>query len=277
MPQHNHHPFYRPFKDSSLGFFIDPSADTKNLIALNIEKIDLYHQPLEHPIIAVTFFLIKVLIIIIGEFYCFKLFSRIKNVKSTINTFILVFILTQMIFHPILIFFDLTVNLIYPVHEVIGYWFCTLGWFFYKMAAKLVLDNSFYVSLTRYLFIIHDKKIASYGKEKVKRCILSLYVLIPLIGIIADGLDSSKLSRLSFINKCYGNDYKVFLIESSTLKVLKRKFWAFEVFEVDGIINTVFALVQRLLRIAKTSVYLITGFNITEGFFYYKTLSYINR
>merc|ERR1712150_145261 len=91
-------------------------------------------------------------------------------------------------------------------------------------STKIVLYNSVIAAFMRYFFIIHEPKVESYGKEKVKRIFLYISVILPVFVTILMLVAASP--RTSFINKCYGLDHKVFLVETSTLDVLQRKFLA---------------------------------------------------
>jgi len=271
------HYFYHPFRNPLLGFFIDGDTSSTNISKFTIDDIDMYYQPLEHPTVAFSVFLFKLLVISIGEVVSMKVLEVAKKETSIINQMTILFCITQMIFHPLLLLFDLTVNLIHPIDEVISPWLCHFGWFFYGMSTKIVLYNSFIIAVMRYLFIIYSKTAETYGKEKIKQYFIWLGVLIPLVGVILDGIDHKDLSRLSFINKCYGKDHKVFLIETSTLDVIKRKFWKIEDFVENDSWAIFLSMLHRILRIVKTVIYLIAGFNITEGILYYKLFSHLNR
>ena len=125
--------FYHPFRDPVLGFFVGGESSSTNVSEFTIKDVDMYYQPLEHPIVAGLVFLLKLLVISIGQVVTMKVFKVAKSEKSIINQITMLFCITQMIFHPLLLLFDLTVNLIHPIAEVIDPWFCHFGWFFYKI------------------------------------------------------------------------------------------------------------------------------------------------
>lgn len=210
--------FYHPFTKAFVGIYMGNASNNvsiSNSSMMVFDDVDLYYQPLEHPIIALSAFAIKGIVIVLGIILCFKVFSMVKKNPSIDSTILMVFCWTQIIFQPTLVFFDLTVNLIHPINEIIGRWFCSFGWLFYSFSTKFVLNHSFFTAMMRYIFILHQDVVNKYGKEKFKRYFLCLSLLTCFFGIFVDGIDARELSRLSFINKCYGKDHKVFLIESS--------------------------------------------------------------
>ena len=121
------HYFYHPFRNPLLGFFIDGDTSSTNISKFTIDDIDLYYQPLEHPIVAFSVFLFKLLVISIGEVVSMKVLEVAKKETSIINQMTILFCITQMIFHPLHLLFDITVNLIHPIDEVISPWFCHFG------------------------------------------------------------------------------------------------------------------------------------------------------
>ena len=60
---------YHLFQNSSFGFLMTNSLSDDEIIHGNIiDSIDLQYQPVQEPAIALTFFLIKLTVIVIGEF-----------------------------------------------------------------------------------------------------------------------------------------------------------------------------------------------------------------
>ena len=268
------HNFYHPFANSTLGFFDIHELNQSNVsYGLMIKEIDLYSQPLEKPSIVITFWVIKMVFIIIGEGIGTKLFASLKKEKGLLTDVTKLFIIVQMILFPILHFFELVLNTLYPVHEIVGSWFCFLDWLLWGVFMRVGLNNSFIASLMRYLFIVHDQKVNEYGKEKIKRLFLYFSIISPIIQFTLQALGGSP--RLSFVNKCYGNDHKVFLIETSTLNVLKHKFVEFD--DAHTEIEILQQVGARIFKIVEVMLFLFMGCNITEVFLYYKIFSKMDR
>ena len=129
----------------------------------------------------------------------------------------------------------------------------------------------------RYFFIIHQEKVEKYGKERIRKIFLALSVCLPLIVAIWNDLDGNELDAMSFINKCNGRHHQVFLIDTSTLNVLKRNFCTFENYDSGGLFSQFWAIFLKVSCFTNKLVQLMIGFNITEGILYYKILSYKNR
>ena len=270
----NFHNFYHPYYNSSLEFLFAHDLDQTNMSEGEIvDEIDLYYQPLEKPSIVISFFVIKVLVICTGEAISTKLLTSLNKEKALLTDVTKFFIIAQMIFQPIMNVTDLITNLIYPVNEIIGNWYCFLTWLLWGVFMRVGLNNSFVSALMRYFFIVHEKRVNEYGKEKVRRWFLYFSLLTPIIQFTLQALQGSP--RLSFINKCYGNDHRVFLLEASTLNVFKSKFVKLDEPYVG--IDSLREITIRICKIMEAILFILMGFNITESFLYYKIFIKIDR
>jgi hypothetical protein len=267
--------FYHPFKNSSFAFLAERLTDSNNITGYVLDDIDLYYQPLESPSVSFTFFTLKLISIFIGEWIGMKVLTTIKKEIGLLTEITKLFVISQMILHPIVLFFDLTINLIHPVNEVIGDWFCSVGWLTSGIGVRIVLNNSFMAALMRYFFIIHETRVKDYGKKRAKRIFLVLTFALPLFQFISQAAEGSP--RSSFVKKCYGEDHKVFLIETSTLNVLKNQFLKLERYEHNGFIGSYYEIGKKMCKIIEATLFVIMGFNISEGVLYYKIFSHMHR
>ena len=268
----NEHNLYHPFINKTFGFVLNISSSHTNNI---VDEINLYYQPLLNPLVAIRFFFVKALVILIGEIIGIKFIKTMKKENGLLKDITMLFVTWQMTFHPILAFFDLINSLIYPAGDVFGSWFCTLGWFVWGYGVRLALYNSFITALMRYLFVVHEEKVAAYGKEKVKKIFWYISILLPLFHILLKIVEGAP--TLSFINKCYGYDNKVFLSESTTLNVLKNKFWKEETSPINEAFDVVITVAMKMIKLIESAIFLIMGFNLSEFFIYIKIFSHLNR
>ena len=93
-----------------------------------VNEIDLYYQPLEKPWIVASFSLIKLAIICFGEGVCSKLVTSLNKEVGLLTDVTKLVTIAAMVVYPIIHFFELAIITIYPVHEIIGSWFCFLDW-----------------------------------------------------------------------------------------------------------------------------------------------------
>ena len=149
--------------------------------------------------------------------------------------------------------------------------------FFINLTISIISFHSFIVAVMRYIFIVHEKKVNCFGKEKTKKLFLILSFFVPFIYIVWIGIDSTDVAAMSFFNKCNGVYHKPFLIDTSTLDVAKRNFCQHQSLNEDGLLSKLFGTLRRFSCIARKVILLLLGFNITEAIIYYKLFSHINR
>ena len=268
---------YHPFTNASFGVFTPHNTNIDILNGETLKDIDLYHQPLHVPWIAIVFSGMKLLLLFAGEFLQIKVYSLMKKQKGILKRITQIFVITQMIFWPFLFIFSGSTDFFHPMNELAGQWYCSIGSFFFWFLAYTILSHSFVAAAMRYFFILHREKVDKYGKERVQQVFLALSVGIPLFLATWNELEGTELDAMSFINKCNGKHHQVFLIESSTINVAKRNFCAFEDYTTTGVVSEIMALLRQCSCVTNRIVQLLIGFNITEGFLYYKIFSHVNR
>ena len=264
---------YNPFNESSFGVFFADQTSSDNANGFIVEKIDLYYQPVVSPEIAITFFLLRLPLVLMGEFLYSKVFELMKKETGLVNDVTKLVSFVQVVFWPVWLVFSTSTDFLHPLNKVFGQWFCSFGWFFIHLCYNILAFHSFIVATMRYYFIVHVGRVSDQGKKKIKRFFFILSFLIPLLLVAWDGMDGSELDALSFINKCNGKHHNVFLIETSTSDVFKRNFCEFDTYEL----GSSFAVLRRISCITKTAIRIIMGLNLTEGFIYFALLSHINR
>ena len=268
---------YHPYTRSFLGIVLKANSSPENIWSDHIEDVNLYFQPLPHPTIAAMGFVLKLLLVVLGEFVYIKILTRIKNDDTILNDITRLYVRMQMVFQSLSVLFMSINDFIHPLSEVIGQWYCSLGWFAFEIGSKFIAFHSFSTALMRYVFIFHQNKVENYGKEKTKLIFYYLSVAIPFIISIMNLVQAHEVGHRSFINKCYGTHHKAFLLDTSPFRSVQRTFWNPEDYESKGFWNFALAITRRVFKICTTCVSLLATSNLTEAFLYYKIISYMNR
>ena len=273
------HNFYHPFKNTSIRVTIEENSVTKDQNGYIIDEIDLYYQPVQNPAIGITFFLIRLPVLILGILLNIKVLSLIKRETSVVNDVTKVATYAQMIFWFTFVFFTTATDFVHPLNEIFGQWVCEFGWFITYFFTNIFTLHSFLVAMMRYCFIVHNDKFEKgFRKQKTKRVFLILSLLIPLLMVIWGAISRSELDILSYINKCNGKHHKVFLIETSTVDVLRRNFCEFDSYESPNFpFDQIADVIKRISCIARTAVLVVMVLNFTEIIIYYKIFSYMIR
>ena len=269
--------FHHPFETSDFGFSIENYAPSDNTSVFLVDDIDLYHQPVPDPKLGIIFFMIRTTIIIIGEFIQFKVLKLVEKENGLVNKIAKLYILTLMISSPIWLVFLTTTDFVHSLNEILGKWYCTSMRLFVYLSFSIIAFHSVSVAFMRYFFIVHEKKIKVYGRKKIEHLFLLLNFFVPVVLVVWDQFDATDLDAMSFLNKCNGLYHKVFLVDTSTLNVVKRNFCQHKIDNENGPMDEMFVAFKRFSCIARKSLIMILGFNFTEAILYYKIFSYIKR
>ena len=260
--------FHYPFKKSSFGVLLKQHSHGENLSGAFLSDIELYHQPVPDPTIAIFFAFLRLLLIIIGLYVHFRLLVLIKEENGLVHDVARLYVYVNMFFWPFWFLFTTSTDLIHPLNQVIGQWYCTLGWFILYLSWTTTAFHSFIVSIMRYFCIVHQKRVELFGIERFKKLFFIFSFTIPVFVVIWAGIEGSEFSHISNINKCNNKHHMAFLIDTSSLNVFKRNFCEFDTYSYSGYL-------RRISCIAKTTVTVIMGFNFSEAIVYYRIFVYI--
>ena len=268
--------YYHPFTEEFLGAFSSNSSIKENDWVI-LEDIDLFHQPIPSPVTAGLFAVVTVIILILGSHLHLEVLLRLRKDESILRSITKTFVYANSTCWPVVIILINVTNFIHTLPPIITNYICPVVRLTLYLTCNMFSFHSCLSATMRYYFIVHTEKVNSFGKEKVKNIFLVLSILIPLVVTIWKAIDGSQVDAMSFINKCYGRQHKVFLIETSTVNVFKKSFCEIEDYEkLDGF-NKMMALGKQIVCAASTITMLVMGSNLTEGFIYYKLFAHMNK
>ena len=211
---------YHPFVKSDLGFFKHGTLFTQNDTQFVLKNIDLYYQPVEEPAFAILYLVLGLILLVVAEIVQFKLFCMVKKENGLIKEVTQIYSVCSMIMYPFWCIVPSLTDFIHPLNEVIGEWFCFLVRSLTFFHLNVITMQSFIICTMRYCFIVHEENVKKYGKKKTKRIFAFLSVFIPLVMVIWGIAENTEVDPFLFVNRCYGRDHRVFLINIYLLKYL---------------------------------------------------------
>ena len=280
MPLPTRNNLFHPFLNASLGFlnYTNTRLREKEKLSDVLEQIDLYYQPVSHPITSSILLIFYISLFFIGEYLHLRVLLVLKKDNGILKTVSRIFALAQMVMWPVIFILITATSLVHPLASVTGEWFCTATWFLVYYLQFVISSHSLIAASMRYCFIVHTEKVEKYGTQKAKKLFLLLYICIPVFMTFWTANNGKETDLMSFFNKCYGKHHKVFLIDTSTLNVLKRSFCGVQdVLEDSSFYERVVIVLKKLSCIASTTSTLIMGSNLTEGIIYFQLFRYMNR
>ena len=269
---------YHPFSNSTFGIFLNDVVSEESANGYAIHNINFYYQPVQKPFIAILFIVIKIIVLFAGGYLHLKVFRLMKQENGLLRQVTQLFVYSQSIFWPFLIFFTAITDFIHPLNEVAGQWFCDLCSFLFYFLGNIITSHSFFSALMRYFFIVHRELINGFGRERIKRIFYILAIAIPLLIAAWELVDGTELDSMSFINKCNGKHHNVFLLETSTLNIARRNFCGFEDYtNSESMLSKIRSFIQRFSCVANRVIMIVVGLNISEGLLYQRIWSHIYR
>ena len=267
---------YNPFLGTHISFMDEVSNRSGLLTSEVLTDVNLYFQPVQYPILATVYLILRIIIIFIGEYVQVKALNLFKRESCIVNDVLTLVSYVQMGYWPLFVLFETSTDFIYPLREVIGTWYCVVGFFIITYGMTHIVFHSFVVGLMRYTFVVHNKRVANFGKERAKRFFLVMSFIVPAVATIWRFLGRLEVSTISSLNKCNGIHHMSFMIENRLGSTAKNNFCFLEEYEEDEV-NKPLAVMKRTMCILSSVLYLIMGFNFVEGIFYWRTLKYSEK
>ena len=267
----NQNSLYNPFSQSSLGFSLFGEPPNDNNTNHVLEDVDLYYQPVEYPPIAIVNFLIRLSYFSLGEHVQFKLYKMVRKENGLVNEVTQFYSIASMVAYPVLLLHQTSVEFFHPMIDIAGHWFCIVGRLVFYFQLNVMIFHSFFAALMRYWFIVHEEKVQSFGKEKVKKIFLLTTIFVPFLFVTWGIMENQELDNFMFLNRCYGIDHKVFLAELTTGTNLYCVFTDIGIPGFEYILN----IIRQITCIIKFIVTVLIGLNLSELVIYIKIFSHI--
>ena len=266
---------YHPFVNNSLGFFINSQkvAYSEELFT----DLNLYWQPVQDPKISIPVLVIYILIFLAGSYVHYHLWKMLQREENLVSHVLKAYVIVQMIFWPFSFIFGSVTSNIYPLAEITGSWICIFGFFVIYPGLIFINFHTTIMAIMRYTFIVHDKKVASFGKQRTKDIFHRILGFVPIfmsIWVYFGAIDRD-FDGWTAINKCNGSYDKIFLL-----------LWGFEEPQdvwsarcgtkkiMEGPSSTI-ELIKFIQCKASATLFLLLLPNMFEGFIYYRTWTHI--
>ena len=182
-----------------------------------------------------------------------------------------------MIFWPFTTAVGSSTFFIYPLSEIAGSWFCVFSFFVMYPAIIFINFHTTVMAMMRYTFIVHDEKVASFGKQRIQSIFHRILGIVPIFMSIWTyfGAADRDYDGSMIINKCNGSYHKIFLLLWSFDE--PRDVWSARC-GVKNIIKGPLSFIELMKKIqcgANIILTLLLISNIFEGFIYYRTWKHI--
>ena len=263
--------YYFPGPGFSLSFYNETDLGLYERNWETIEEMDMAWQPVQENLPAISFLIVRVLLVLVGEFLQISVLKMAKKEKGACENIIKLFVYVQMVYWPLEVVFITTTDWIHPLHEIFGSaWICDLFFFVKYSALNIILFHSFIVALVRYLFIIHYKFVDRKGKDNIKQFFFWIIILVAFVCTLWKYFGGGELDSDPYVNKCRGKYHVEFLKYENAMEGIKA--FCDKKYDTEDIWSYWTAMTKRVSCIASSIIFILMGMNITEGFLYLRII-----
>ena len=204
---------YHPFVNKSLGFLINSKSGTYSEEFFT--DINLHWQPVQEPNIGIFVLVTTLFNILAGSYVHYHLWQMLKKGDNLVSCILKAYVIIQIMFWPLGSILYCTTNFIYPLSEIFGAWFCVCWYFLLYPYLFFVSFHTTVIAIMRYVFIVHDKRIARFGKQRAEKIFHWVLGIVPIVMTVwlYLGAADRDFDGLDAMNKCNGSYHKIFLLK----------------------------------------------------------------
>ena len=165
------------------------------------------------------------------------------------------------------------------LHQYTGKWFCYVVWFVNMYCTISVLSHSLVISLYKYMFIVHQKRINVFGKDKASQIAFWANLVFPAVLALASIARPNDIS-VPTVADCLGRQEEFAARANETFKarMQRRLFCEFGDYDYhDGVLGQLINAVNRTGCFVTSVILWIIVSNVMEGFVYRTIFIYMKR
>ena len=165
------------------------------------------------------------------------------------------------------------------LHQYTGKWFCYVVWFVSGYCTISVVSHSLVISLYKYMFIVHQKRINVFGKDKASQIAFWANLVFPAVFALAFIARPNDIT-VPTVADCLGRQEEFAARANETFKsrMQRRTFGEFRDYDDhDGFLGQLINVVNKTGCFLTSVIWWIIMSNIMEGFVYRKIFIYMKR
>ena len=239
------------------------SMDEKNLSSVSIGK-------------AVAF-LFRMSLLLIGTFLNVKIIPICRKERDRVWLINVTRAVSAILFMFSAAIFEELPEIIPNFLDYTGVSMCYVAAFMYVYLPYMIVYESLFVSIIKYIFIVHTTKSLKYGEEKIQQRFFWLNILHGLLPAIITVYLWDFEAYLS-LNSCLGLEEKIQEAYNSSTGNLERMFMCkLRITDGEDLGTHISYILAQSFCASKMVVNILLMTNIPEGYFYYKIFQKMKR
>ena len=177
------------------------------------------------------------------------------------------------------------INYIQPsLYDNLGKWYCYLILPEILFGFFEILFHSLYVSIYKYIFIVHSETVTRIGKQKMKRVLLWTYFIILVSWTVSLAIRENFGSRKVFQNDVSCGVFHALgtssreADEEATQSIIRHLFsCSIDDLKQNKLENVIVNILTKVFCTTQSIINIVIGLNILEIFFYFRIFGHMNR
>ena len=154
---------------------------------------------------------------------------------------------------------------------------CYMAAFMYVYLPYMIVFESLFVSIIKYIFIVHQAKSMNYGEEKIKKRFFCVNILHPLLPSIITVL-LFDFEAYASLTSCFGLEERIQERYNSSTGNLERMFMCkLRIDDGEDLGTHVSYTLAQWFCASKMVFNLVAISNVPEAYFYYKIFKTMKR
>ena len=173
------------------------------------------------------------------------------------------------------------INYIQPsLYDNLGKWYCYLILPVILFGFFEMLFHSLYVSIYKYIFIVHSETVTRIGKQTIKRILLWTYFIILVSWTVSLAIRENFGSKKVFQNGVSCGVFHAFGTSNMEAdgSIIRHLFsCSIDDLEQNKLENIIVNILTKVLCTSQSIINIIIGLNVLEIFFYLRIFRHMNR
>ena len=171
-----------------------------------------------------------------------------------------------------------TISYLQPTFDdFFGKWYCDLLLFEFLLGFFEILFHSMYISLYKFIFIVHNETVNRIGKQKFKLLLLWSYFVVLIAWALSLLVRENNLGEVSDFVDCSISSNRA--SNRNTTEAFTRHIFSCSIDDLDqtNMGNVVVNLLTKFLCTSQSIMNVVVALNIPEIFFYLRIFRHMNR
>ena len=171
-----------------------------------------------------------------------------------------------------------TISYLQPTFDdFFGKWYCDLLLFEFLLGFFEILFHSMYISLYKFIFIVHNETVNRIGEQKFKLFLLWSYFVVLIAWALSLLVRENNLGEVSDTVDCSISSNRA--SNRNTTEAFTRHIFSCSIDDLDqtNMGNVVVNLLTKFLCTSQSIMNVVVALNVPEIFFYLRIFRHMNR